>query len=108
MVNETTVEIEKPVTVADRVGENIYFDGETVAVSGRFQEEKYTADIDAFNAALTAVDAGVKRVDVNEYISIVDIEKIDSKCYLTVEYGSGVRSTTLGEMREALDQSRSL
>lgn len=112
MVRETTetIEVEKSIIIADRVGEGIHFAGDQVAVSGRFEKDKYTADIDTFDAALTAIDAGVKCVDVNEYISIISREEEDSKHQLTLKNKSrtGTRRTTLEELQEALDRSRSL
>lgn len=113
MVRETTetFEVEKSVTVADRVSEYIYFDGEKMAVSGNFTKNGCTADIDAFDAALTAIDAGVESVDVNEHISIDVDEILGSTIYVVVEYNGGSgwrRSSSVKELQEALDQSRSL
>ena len=112
MVRETTetFEVEKSVAVADRVSETIYFDGETMAVSGRFNEDEYTADIDAFDAALNAIDVGVKSVKVNEHITIIADARHLSTFYVSVKYkgGSGWLFTSLEELRKALDRSRSL
>lgn len=108
--NTKTVEVVESV-IADYVNECIHFDGEKVSVGNYFDTPERTADIDAFEAALDAIEAGVQSVEVNDTMSVVvntDRERYGKGKIVLITYDSGSRVSSVGELRDALEQSRDI
>lgn len=106
-----TIEVEQDIVVADTVSEDIHFNGETVAIFGEFDEDDHTADIDVFDAALTAIEQGADRVDINDHIAIEHSNGETADHFsirIAVHFGDGKRISRVGELQNALDQSRDL
>lgn len=104
--------------------EDIYFDGEMVAVHGRFDDDRYTAEHEAFEDALLdalddANDRGYSDVSyASDSVALKAAGDSDERYKLVVYYGAadgtgieprlGARATTVEEIDTALGEATRL
>jgi hypothetical protein len=98
--------------VANRVAENIYFDGDEVAVYGDFDDDGCTADFDRFADAIEALDDNDFDAIRVGSLTIVDdgYEAGNGTAHLSVlhhdnQTGAG-RQTSMGELKDAIETAR--
>jgi hypothetical protein len=83
----------------NQVGENLYYDGETVALDGNYDNDGKTIDGDHVRAALDAIAGGATSVEFEDAV-IRDDPCIDSG--IIIDAGSNTRHTNVPDVRDLL------
>jgi len=101
MVSKTkTTEIVEE-AVADTVEENVYFNGNRVAVYGKYHDDERSADQEDFLAALDLVENGEFKSVTSGGLTVEDSDRYDNEVFVKYRGGDGRRATNYDELREA-------
>ena len=87
--------------VADTVDEAVFFNGDRVAVYGKYDNDERSADQDDFMTALNYVEDGCIKAATVGGLTVEDSDRYDDEVFVKYCGGDRRRATSYDELREA-------
>ena len=87
--------------VADTVNENVFFNGNRVAVYGKYDNDERSADQDDFMTALNYVEDGCIKAATVGGLTVENSDRYDDEVFVKYCGGDRRRATVYNELREA-------